>query len=150
VSSLARAIATLGGVGYARPAPGTWGSAMALPLAWLIHTNFGAIGLFFAAGLVFALGCWAAGAHIRATGRDDPPEVVIDEVAGQFLVLAPAAVEPLPYLIGFLAFRLLDIWKPWPARWADQHVHGGLGAMLDDLLAAGYGCIAMAAWMWLR
>ena len=143
---MTRLIATLGGIGYARPAPGTWGSAAALIPAWFIQLWGGPWLLLGAALIAFALGCWAAEAHIRATGREDPSEVVIDELAGQWLVLVPAAPEPLPFLVGFLLFRLLDIVKPWPASWADAHVHGGLGAMLDDLLAATYGLLAMLAW----
>ena len=150
MSRLAHLIATVGGIGHARPAPGTWGSAVALPPAWVIQAHGGPWALLLAAALVFAVGCWAAGTHIAATGRQDPPEVVIDEVAGQWLVLVPAPNEPLLYLAGFLLFRLLDIAKPWPASWADTRVHGGLGAMLDDVLAALYGCLAMAAWVALR
>lgn len=150
MSRLAYLIATVGGIGRLRPAPGTWGSAAALPVAWSIHILGGPWALAGATVLVFALGSWAAARYVRDTGREDPGEVVIDEVAGQWLVLLPAPLELLPYLAGFLAFRLLDIWKPWPARWADRAVHGGLGAMLDDVLAAAYGCAAMAAWAYLR
>lgn len=130
--------------------PGTWGSAIALPPAWFIQAHGGAWALLAAAGVVFAVGCWAADTHIRATGREDPGEVVIDEVVGQWLVLVPAPLDPLLYLAGFLAFRVLDIAKPWPASWADRTVHGGFGAMLDDVLAALYGCAAMAIWVALR
>jgi phosphatidylglycerophosphatase A len=52
-----------------------------------------------------------------------------------------APLDPLPYAAAFLLFRTFDIWKPWPVRWADRHVHGGLGIMLDDLLAAGYAAL---------
>ncbi|MCS5606589.1 MAG: phosphatidylglycerophosphatase A, partial [Alphaproteobacteria bacterium] len=71
--------------------------------------------------------------------------VVIDEVAGQLLVLIVAPLEPLYYFAGFLVFRLCDITKPWPASWADRKVSGGLGIMLDDVLAALYGLVAIAA-----
>lgn len=147
MNALARAVATCGGIGYLKPAPGTWGSLAALPCAWAIQSHLGSVGLLAATALVFGLGCWAAGAHIRAIGREDPSEIVIDEVPGQWLVLVPASTELLSYFVGFLAFRLLDIWKPWPARWADRRVHGGFGCMLDDLLAAVYGCAAMFLWM---
>jgi phosphatidylglycerophosphatase A len=150
VTALTRAVVTLGGVGRLPYAPGTWGSAIALLPAWAIHAKFGTIGLLIATAAVFALGCWASSAYIRATGREDPSEAVIDEVAGQWLVLVPAANELLPYLLGFVAFRALDILKPWPASWADRTVHGGIGVMLDDLLAAVYGCAAMALWMAMR
>jgi phosphatidylglycerophosphatase A len=147
MSALAGAIATLGGIGRLPYAPGTWASAAALLPAWAIQAQFGPFGLLMATVAVFALGCWASAAYIRATGQEDPSEAVIDEVAGQWLVLVPAPTELLPYLLGFAAFRALDILKPWPASWADRTVHGGIGVMLDDLLAAAYGCAAMAAWM---
>jgi phosphatidylglycerophosphatase A len=63
---------------------------------------------------------------------------VIDEIAGQWLVLVPAPLDPLAYILAFVLFRVFDIWKPWPVRWADHHVKGGFGIMLDDLLAAVY------------
>ena len=69
--------------------------------------------------------------------------VVVDEVAGQWLTLLPAPFNPLCWALAFLLFRVFDIWKPWPVRWADRHVHGGLGIMLDDLLAAVYAALAL-------
>ena len=68
---------------------------------------------------------------------------MIDEVAGQWMVLIPAGLDPLLYLVGFIFFRVADIFKPWPACWADKNVHGGLGIMLDDVVAAIYGVIAI-------
>ncbi|CAA7625941.1 Phosphatidylglycerophosphatase A (fragment) [Magnetospirillum sp. UT-4] len=97
-----------------------------------------------AAAALFALG-WAASAeYVRRTGRDDPKEVVVDEVAGQCLVLAAVPDDPVLYLAGFAVFRVLDIWKPWPASWADRTLPGGLGVMADDALAALYGALLMA------
>ena len=66
---------------------------------------------------------------------------MIDEVAAQWLVLLPAPLDPLSYAVAFLLFRLFDIWKPWPVGWADHWVDGGLGIMLDDLLAAVYAVL---------
>ena len=63
---------------------------------------------------------------------------MIDEVVGQWLVLVPAPLDPLAYAVAFVLFRTFDIWKPWPVRWAERRVKGGLGIMLDDLLAAVY------------
>ena len=68
---------------------------------------------------------------------------MIDEVAGQWLVLVPAPLDPLAYAAAFVLFRIFDIWKPWPARWADRRVEGGLGIMLDDLLAAVYAVLGL-------
>jgi phosphatidylglycerophosphatase A len=69
---------------------------------------------------------------------------VIDEVAGQWLVLVAVPLDPLAYALALLLFRIFDIWKPWPVRWADRHVKGGLGIMLDDLLAAVYAVLVLS------
>ncbi len=138
-------LATWFGIGLLRPAPGTWGSLAALPLAWAIVYFGGPYALAAATAVVFALGCWAGGVYEKAGGGKDPGVVVIDEVAGQWLVLIAAPLDPVFYLAGFLLFRLCDITKPWPAGWADRRVDGGLGIMLDDVLAALYGLAAIAA-----
>lgn len=136
-------LATWFGSGLLKPAPGTWGSLAALPPAWLL-VHYGGIGAL-AAGVVAVslIGWWAAERYAVGQGKNDPGEVVIDEVAGQWLVLLAAPLDPLYYAAGFVLFRILDITKPWPARWADRSLHGGLGIMLDDLLAAGYGLAAL-------
>jgi phosphatidylglycerophosphatase A len=125
-------------VGFLPIAPGSWASLAALPAAWAIAHRTGVLGLTVAAAIISGLGWWAAATVIKATGTADPPVIVIDEVAGQWLVLLPAPLDPLAYASAFLLFRLFDIWKPWPVRWADRQVKGGLGIMLDDLLAAVY------------
>jgi phosphatidylglycerophosphatase A len=129
-------LATWFGVGFLPRAPGTWGSLVALPLAWVIDWRFGPTGILIAALLVFGLGWWAAAIVARAGGVHDPGAVVVDEVAGQCLVLAAAPRDLLLYILGFLLFRAADIVKPWPASWADRAIHGGLGIMLDDVFAA--------------
>jgi phosphatidylglycerophosphatase A len=91
----------------------------------------------------FLIGWWAAATVARASAVEDPGAVVIDEVAAQWLVLLAAPPAPLPYALAFLLFRIFDIWKPWPVRWADQHVKGGIGIMLDDLLAAVYAILTL-------
>ncbi|MBI2236087.1 MAG: phosphatidylglycerophosphatase A [Magnetospirillum sp.] len=136
-------LSTWFGAGLLPKAPGTWGSAAALPFAWVIAGRWGSWGLAAAAGICFLVGWAASELYVRRTAADDPGEVVIDEVAGQWLVLAPAPLDPLYYLVGFALFRLLDIWKPWPAGWADRHLSGGLGVMADDMLAAAYGLLAL-------
>lgn len=143
-------VATWFGFGRMAHAPGTWGSAAALPCAWVISRWGGSPALAAAAALCAVVGWWAAAAYVRRTGIDDPKEVVVDEVAGQWLVLAAAPLDPVWYAAGFALFRLFDIWKPWPVRLADRHVGGGLGVMLDDLLAAAYGAalLALAVWWW--
>ncbi len=131
-------IATWFGAGLLPKAPGTWGSASALPLAWVLVAIGGPALLLAAAAVVFLLGWWASDRYAKTTGRDDPSEVVVDEVVGQWLTLLAAPLNPVAYLGGFLLFRLFDIRKPWPVGWADQRVGGGLGIMLDDVLAALY------------
>lgn len=136
-------LATWFGSGLMPFAPGTWGSLAALPFAYLIQYYVGWVGLAVATVTVFAIGCWASSIFEREAGTDDPGAVVIDEVAGQWLVLLPAGLDPVLYLIGFILFRIVDIFKPWPACWFDKNIHGGLGIMLDDVVAAIYGLVAI-------
>ena len=150
-----RLIATFGGVGLIRPAPGTWGSAAALPLGWVLHGLGGFPLLALATLAVAALGWWAARAEEAATGSHDESAIVIDEVAGQWIALWPlslglnhAGVDPWlfpwPGWVGaFLAFRLFDIWKPGPIGWADRQP-GATGVMLDDLIAGVAAAIVVA------
>ncbi|HVJ51537.1 MAG TPA: phosphatidylglycerophosphatase A [Aliidongia sp.] len=143
--SPARLLATWFGVGYATIAPGTWGSLAALPFAALIAWLAGPWALVPAAAVLFLLGCWASDRVSRESRASDPQYVVVDEVVGQWLTLAVAPLDPLAYGLGFLLFRIADILKPWPAGWADREVKGGLGIMLDDVLAAIYS----AGLLWL-
>jgi phosphatidylglycerophosphatase A len=132
-------VATCFGVGLVPVMPGTLGSAVALPVGWLLlHLGTGPWGPIAASLAVFVLGVWAAGEVIRETGTEDPGPVVIDEVAGQLLAMAliPPALGAIA--VAFLAFRLCDILKPWPASWADAKLNGGFGAMADDMLAGLY------------
>jgi phosphatidylglycerophosphatase A len=131
-------VATWFGTGYAPIAPGTWGSLAALPFAWGIATLAGSWALVPAAALLFAAGWFASTRVIAASRSSDPQIIVIDEVVGQFLTLAVTPPDLLAYALGFLLFRAADILKPWPAGWADRSVKGGLGVMLDDVLAALY------------
>jgi phosphatidylglycerophosphatase A len=133
------------GAGLLPVMPGTWGSLAALPCAWAIRSLSGVAGLAIAAAIIFAVGCWAAATIAKASGIKDPGAIVIDEVAAQWLVLLPAPLDPLSYAAAFLLFRIFDIWKPWPVRWADRHIHGGLGIMLDDVLAAVYAALVLSA-----
>lgn len=144
-------IATGMGLGNMRPAPGTWGSlppvVLALVLA-LLGTDPRAIDMSLAAmGLVFGIGCLVWGAEVeRRLGRKDPGAVVADEVAGQALALMwlpwGARNEHIiaTCAIAFFAFRFFDIAKPPPARgW--QKFEGGLGILIDDLVAGVYALI---------
>jgi len=153
---MSRLIATFGYVGLMRPAPGTWGSLAALPLAWLLHWAGGFPLLLIATVAVFAVGYWATKAETAAGGDPDPSEIVIDEVVGQWIALFPLSaglwfagaaphVFPWPgWVGGFIMFRIFDIWKPWPVSWADG-LHGPLGVMLDDVLAGFMAAVCVAA-----
>jgi phosphatidylglycerophosphatase A len=136
-------IASWFGSGLLPWAPGSWGSLAALPPAWLIAHFLGPRILVAAAVIVFLLGWWAAERVQQASGVADEGSIVIDEVAGQWLTLAVAPPDPLTYAAGFLLFRLFDITKPWPARWADRRIPGGLGVMADDVIAGIYAAIAL-------
>lgn len=138
-------VATWFGAGLLPFAPGTWGTLAALPFAWIVQTWFGALGLAVATVLITLAGIWASGVMIRHLGREDPGLVCVDEVAGVFLTLIFAPRTWWAYALAFVLFRAVDIVKPFPAGWCDKHLHGGLGAMLDDVTAA----IWSAAALWL-
>ncbi len=134
-------IATWFGCGLLPGAPGTWGSLAALPFGWTISLLFGPWGLFCAVIAVFSVGIWAAGRYTQAAGLKDCQNVVIDEVAGQWLALLFVPLDPLAYFAAFILFRICDIFKPWPANWADRTVSGGFGIMFDDMIAGAYALI---------
>jgi phosphatidylglycerophosphatase A len=136
-------LATWFGAGLLPVVPGTWGSATALPFAWLIAWRAGPYGLLAAALAVLAIGIWAGGVYAERTAALDPGPVVIDEVAGQWLALVPAALDPLHFAAGFILFRIADILKPWPARWVERELPGGLGIMVDDVIAAAYAALGL-------
>lgn len=148
-----RAITTVGFVGLIRPAPGTWGSLAALPLAWGVHALGGFTLFALATVAVTALGLWSIGQALGA-GHEDPPEIVIDEVAGQWIALWPVSLgasmtgsafwDLYPGVIAaFLFFRLFDITKPGPVGWADRK-GGAFGVMADDVIAGVFAAVAVA------
>ncbi|HSM96343.1 MAG TPA: phosphatidylglycerophosphatase A [Rhizomicrobium sp.] len=140
---IATYIATVLGVGRSPAAPGTAGSVVALPFAWLIATFGGRFALMLAVILVLGLGAWACEIYARANGREDPSECVIDEVAGQWIICAFAPLSIAAYFVAFILFRVFDIVKPWPVRLVERRVPGGLGIMADDVVAALMGSIIM-------
>ena len=141
----ANLIATCAGIGNLPKAPGTWGSAAALPAAWAIAAVTGRIGLTVAIILVFAAGVWASSVYCRRNGVHDPGSVVIDEVAGQWITLLVVPPDFLLYGLGFVLFRAADILKPWPISWADRRIGGGFGVMFDDVLAGILAAIILFA-----
>lgn len=132
------------GVGFAPFASGTWGSLAALPIGWLIHQHLGVAALLVASAVATAAGTLASDWLVKHGGDQDPGYIVIDEIAAQWLALAFVPLTWWAYAIAFLAFRAADIVKPFPANWCDRNVHGGLGVMLDDLVAGIYA--GLASW----
>jgi phosphatidylglycerophosphatase A len=123
------------GIGYAPRAPGTVASAVALPMAWLMAWSAGRLALMLAAVAALAIGAWASELYAARVQTFDPSECVVDELAGQWIACAFAPVSLAGYLLAFVLFRLLDIWKPWPIRHVER-LHGGIGIMADDVVAA--------------
>ncbi|UQZ89449.1 phosphatidylglycerophosphatase A [Deltaproteobacteria bacterium Smac51] len=140
--SLARLIYTGLGLGLAPKAPGTFGTLLGIPIFWLIE-GLGWQPYLAVTLAVFFIGWWAARRAETDLGRHDAPQVVIDEVAGYLVTMLLAPALPFNWLWGFAFFRLFDIVKPWPVSWADQKLPGGLGVMVDDVLAGVYAWLAM-------
>jgi len=142
-------VASAGGAGYLPFAPGTWASALAVA----IFVLFSPVGLWqFGLTLValFFLGVWAADAAERLLERKDDQRIVIDEVGGQLVALLPLLVLGSPrslsaLVTGFVLFRCFDIWKPGPVRWAERRFAGGVGVMMDDLVAGLLSAIALGS-----
>jgi phosphatidylglycerophosphatase A len=149
-----RALCTLGPIGHLRPAPGTWGSAAAIALAWGLHVLGGFWLVLVATVAVTALGWWAVREATRGSADKDPSEIVIDEVAGQWIAILPVSLGAQmagtdfwalwPGVVtAFVAFRLFDIWKPGPVGWADRQ-EGAFGVMADDVIAGWLAALVVA------
>mgnify|MGYP005994321057 FL=1 len=155
---LAQMIGTIMGVGYIRPAPGTWGSLVALPWAWLLHVIGGLPLLVLAIVVGFFKGWWATARMTAGQDDHDPSEIVVDEVIGQWIALLPLSYAAWSMEISILAmwpgwiaafalFRFFDITKLGPVGWADR-MNTPLGVMLDDVIAglfAALGVLVLAA-----
>ena len=133
--SLALAIATVFGVGRVPFAPGTFGSAAGLLIWWVVSGSLPA--QVAAIVMVFIAGVWSGGIAERHYGGTDPGAVVIDEVLGMLITLFLNQVGWTGALAGFLLFRVFDVIKPYPANRLER-LHGGLGIMSDDAMAAVY------------
>src|SRR6185295_9768010 len=128
-------------VGYSRAASGTVGSFVTLVALWLIP--FTTLALLVTLAGVTVIGIWAGSRVEMVIDAKDPGIIVIDEVAGM-LVSVLFLPRTLPVLVtAFLLFRLFDIWKPFPAR-QFQELHGGVGVMLDDVVAGAYALALIA------
>jgi len=138
-------IATWFGCGYAPKAPGTAGSLAALLIAIVLNWvgGYGRWTLLLLTAILLAPGIWSAGVVAKRTNQPDPQIVVVDEVIGQWITLAGAATfNWKTYLAAFVLFRLLDMWKPAPAR-QFENFPGGWGIVADDVMAGVYGALAI-------
>ena len=132
------------GSGLARYAPGTFGTLVSIPLflalaqlpAWLYAVTVIA---------AFALGVWVSDAVSRDLGVHDHGGIVFDEFIGFWITMFLVPVSWPSILAGFAAFRLFDIWKPWPIRWCDRNIGGGFGIMFDDVVAGVFACLSLHA-----
>ena len=153
MTGFAKLIGTVLGVGYIRPAPGTWGSLVALPWAWLVHVLGGFPLLCLGVVVAFAKGWWATAVMTRDSDDHDPSEIVVDELVGQWIALLPLSYAAWSmqismlvmwpgWIAAFALFRLFDIWKPGPVGWADRR-GDALGVMLDDVIAGVLAAIGV-------
>jgi phosphatidylglycerophosphatase A len=133
---LARLVATGFGSGYSPVAPGTAGSAVGLLLFWPM-TPLAIEAQVIVAAAVFLAGVAAASHLAKRLGIEDPGVVVIDEIVGMWVTLLFLPFTILTAVLGFFAFRAMDVFKPYPARQL-EHLHGGWGIMADDLMAGIY------------
>jgi len=130
------------GSGLAPSAPGTFGTLMAVPL-YLLMSQFALFTYLFITALVCIAGVWICGKSSEKLGVHDHSGIVWDEFAGYFITMILAPTGWLWVIIGFALFRLFDIWKPWPISILDKQVHGGLGIMVDDILAGFFALICL-------
>lgn len=130
------------GSGLSPRAPGTVGTAVALP----VYLLFAQQPLWVYSAIVVAaaiVGIWICHRASEALGVHDHPGIVWDEFVGLWITLWAVPVDALWILAGFLVFRLFDIWKPWPIGWLDRHAGGGLGIMIDDIVAGVMACVVL-------
>ncbi|MBT8125810.1 MAG: phosphatidylglycerophosphatase A [Gammaproteobacteria bacterium] len=135
------------GSGLSPVAPGTMGTLVAIPIFLVLVTFSPVIYLLFVM-ILFFIGCWASGQTAEALNVHDHPGIVIDEIVGYLITMVLVPVTWYWVILGFLLFRLFDIWKPWPISIVDKQLKGGLGIMLDDGLAALYSLLSLHIVIW--
>jgi phosphatidylglycerophosphatase A len=136
------------GSGLSRYAPGTMGTLVAVPFGLGLKL-LSAPWFWVLLVSLFVLGIYLCGKTARRLGKHDPGGIVWDEMVGYWLTIAFLPAEWTWLLAAFVLFRLFDILKPWPIRESERLFQGGLGIMIDDILAAGYAMIALAGLRWL-
>ncbi len=135
-------LATGFGAGLLPKAPGTFGTLAAVPF-YLLLARLPLSVYLVALVLGILAGIWICGRTSRDLGVHDHPGIVWDEFAGFFVTMIAAPAGWLWVVVGFVLFRVFDILKPWPIGWLDRRVQGGVGIMLDDLLAGAYAWVVL-------
>jgi phosphatidylglycerophosphatase A len=149
INTISYWIATYFKVGLWPKMPGTWGSLMAIPLGALVYLIFGLKGLMIATFIAFVLGTIASYFVLYSTLDPDPSYIVIDEVAGQWLVLWAAGTDVRFWVMGFVLFRVFDILKPYPIKEIETYFADGTqaskatGIMVDDIIAGLYAIVCL-------
>ena len=133
-----------GGLGLAPKAPGTFGTLAAFPLYFLMQ-NLSLFPYLMLVILFATVGIYICGKTAEDMGEHDHPAIVWDEVVGMLITLIAAPSGWIWLVIGFALFRLFDIWKPWPIRLFDKQMEGGLGIMMDDILAGVFALVWLQA-----
>jgi|YNPNPStandDraft_1061719.scaffolds.fasta_scaffold21293_3 phosphatidylglycerophosphatase A len=141
-------IATFFGVGYFPLAPGTLASLLVVLARFFLWPSPASLGLEIGVFLILSVaGTWASHLYAQQANRDDPRQIVIDEVSGQFAVLMALPVSPFNFSLAFFLFRFLDIVKPFPIRQTEK-IKGGWGIMADDLVAGLLARFLMQIYFW--
>lgn len=131
------------GSGLSPKAPGTFGTLAAVPIYLALIYSGNSFFYLFVLVLLSLLGFWLCGKTAKDLGVHDHPGIVWDEIVGFLITMYQAPLGWVWILIGFALFRVFDILKPWPIRWLDQKVEGGMGIMLDDILAGIFAWIVL-------
>ncbi|MFP3874788.1 MAG: phosphatidylglycerophosphatase A [Thiohalophilus sp.] len=130
------------GSGLAPKAPGTAGTLIAIPI-YLLMVGLNPIAYLLVTLFLLYMGIHLCQATARRLGVHDHPAIVWDEIVGYLLTMVAVPLDWIWIIAGFALFRLFDVWKPWPISLLDRRVSGGIGIMLDDLLAAVYASIVL-------
>ncbi len=140
-------VATVGPVGRLPYFPGTWGSFLAVILWWIFRSKLSSPQYWLIILFITLLGIYTSGRAERVLGKDAHP-IVIDELIGQWIAISTCPKTGFAALSAFLIFRLLDIWKPFPIN-KSQQIRGGVGVVIDDVLAGGLTAVVIFVFRWL-